>query len=111
MVLAERQPGETAVREYPVAQPATENARRARLLRLQAAALATAANAIYITKVDGRIVWVNAAFTRLTSSMIRRALPWPARTPRGMRPHRMMLDQGTRPTRHCSSTGRARQRR
>jgi diguanylate cyclase (GGDEF)-like protein/PAS domain S-box-containing protein len=40
--------------------------RHGRLPRLQAAALAAAANAIYITRVDGRIVWVNAAFTRLS---------------------------------------------
>jgi diguanylate cyclase (GGDEF)-like protein/PAS domain S-box-containing protein len=49
-----------------VAQPTAEKAPRARLLRLQAAALAAAVNSIYITTVDGRIVWVNAAFTRLS---------------------------------------------
>lgn len=35
-------------------------------LRLQGTALAAAANAIFITDVDGRIEWVNAAFTRLS---------------------------------------------
>lgn len=40
--------------------------RDGRLLRLQAAALAAAANAVYITAVDGRIAWVKAAFTRLS---------------------------------------------
>ena len=35
-------------------------------LHLQAAALEAAANAIVITDVDGKILWVNSAFTRLT---------------------------------------------
>lgn len=35
-------------------------------LQLQAAALEAAANAIVITDIDGTIVWVNSAFTRLT---------------------------------------------
>ncbi|MBK9180429.1 MAG: EAL domain-containing protein [Acidimicrobiales bacterium] len=39
-------------------------------LRLQGAAMAAAANAIFITAPDGRIEWVNDAFTRLTG--------WPA---------------------------------
>lgn len=35
-------------------------------MRLQGTALAAAANAIFITDVQGRIEWVNAAFTRLS---------------------------------------------
>ncbi|MQX37935.1 sensor domain-containing protein [Roseospira navarrensis] len=35
-------------------------------LRLQAAAMSVAANAIFITDRDGKIVWVNQAFTRLS---------------------------------------------
>ncbi|MCA1940302.1 MAG: EAL domain-containing protein, partial [Caenispirillum bisanense] len=35
-------------------------------LRLQGTAMAAAANAIFITDVDGRILWVNEAFTRLS---------------------------------------------
>jgi diguanylate cyclase (GGDEF)-like protein/PAS domain S-box-containing protein len=40
--------------------------RAARRLRLPAAALAAAANPAFITDRGGRIVWVNAAFTRLS---------------------------------------------
>ena len=35
-------------------------------LRLQGTAMAAAANAIFITDVEGRILWVNEAFTRLS---------------------------------------------
>lgn len=36
------------------------------LLRLQSAALAAAANSIFITDKDGRILWANAAFCRMS---------------------------------------------
>lgn len=45
---------------------ALENARLIESLRLQAAALDAAANAIVITDVDGIIRWLNPAFTTLT---------------------------------------------
>lgn len=44
----------------------TERRRAEVRLRLQGAALASAANAIVITDREGRIVWVNPAFSRLT---------------------------------------------
>ncbi len=45
---------------------AIERKRAQEQLRLQAAALQSAANAILITNYEGIIMWVNAAFTRLT---------------------------------------------
>lgn len=44
----------------------TERRHREEQLRLQAAALESAANAIVITGLDGRITWINPAFTNLT---------------------------------------------
>jgi len=52
------------------------------LLALQAAALNAAANAILITDVQGIILWVNPAFTRLTGYAPEEAL---GRTPRLLR--------------------------
>ncbi len=49
-----------------VVRNVTEQKRAERLLRLQSAALEAAANAIVITNRQGRIGWVNPAFTRLT---------------------------------------------
>ena len=49
-----------------VAHDITERRRAEAQLHLQGSALAAAANAIVITDADGRIVWVNPAFTRLT---------------------------------------------
>ncbi len=51
---------------FVVAQDITERKKAEDALRLQSAALNSAANAIVITDVDGRIQWVNAAFERLT---------------------------------------------
>ncbi len=47
-------------------QDVTEQVRAEEQLRLQSAALASAANAILITNLDGTINWVNPAFTSLT---------------------------------------------
>jgi len=44
----------------------TETLRREKLMRLQTNALAAAANAVVITRRDGRIEWVNRAFSRFT---------------------------------------------
>ncbi|MBI2115158.1 MAG: PAS domain S-box protein [candidate division NC10 bacterium] len=44
----------------------TEHRREEERLRLQSAALESAANAIIITDREGRILWVNPAFTHLT---------------------------------------------
>lgn len=49
-----------------VATDITERKQAEEQLRLQAAALESAANAFVITDRQGAIVWVNAAFTRLT---------------------------------------------
>ena len=51
---------------FVVAQDITERKKAEDALRLQSAALNSAANAIVITDVDGRIQWVNVAFERLT---------------------------------------------
>lgn len=45
---------------------ATEKLRAQAILRLQAAALESAANGIIITTIDGTIVWANSAFYQLT---------------------------------------------
>jgi len=44
----------------------TQRKRAEESLRLQSAALEAAANAIVITDSDGRVIWVNPAFTRMT---------------------------------------------
>ncbi|MFZ5647428.1 MAG: bifunctional diguanylate cyclase/phosphodiesterase [Bacillota bacterium] len=44
----------------------TERNRREEQLRIHAAALQSAANAVVITNTDGRIIWTNPAFTHLT---------------------------------------------
>jgi PAS domain-containing protein len=49
-----------------ISRDITERRRVGQHLRLQAAALQAAANAILITDRSGVIEWVNAAFTRLT---------------------------------------------
>ncbi len=49
-----------------VVRNVTEQKRAERQLRLQSTALAAAANAIVITNRDGRISWVNPAFTYIT---------------------------------------------
>ena len=49
-----------------LAQDVTDQVRAEEQLRLQSAALASAANAIVITGLDGTINWVNPAFTSLT---------------------------------------------
>jgi PAS domain S-box-containing protein len=49
-----------------VATDITERKQAEQQLRLQAAALESAASAIVITDRDGTILWVNAAFTKLT---------------------------------------------
>lgn len=49
-----------------VAQDITERLRAEEMLRLQSAALRSAANAIVITDTDGTIIWVNPAFTAMT---------------------------------------------
>ncbi len=51
---------------FVVVQDITERKKAEDALRLQSAALNSAANAIVITDVDGRIQWVNPAFERLT---------------------------------------------
>ncbi len=43
-------------------------------LRLQSTALESAANAVVITDCEGRIIWVNPAFTRLTGYTLEEAL-------------------------------------
>jgi diguanylate cyclase (GGDEF)-like protein/PAS domain S-box-containing protein len=49
-----------------IARDLTPRKRDAEQLRLQAAALEVAANAIVITDYEGKIVWVNRAFTTMT---------------------------------------------
>src|SRR5450755_1950674 len=49
-----------------IARDLTPRKRDAEQLRLQAAALEAAANAIVITDYEGKIVWVNRAFTAMT---------------------------------------------
>ncbi|MFZ4651075.1 MAG: putative bifunctional diguanylate cyclase/phosphodiesterase [Rubrivivax sp.] len=49
-----------------IARQAEEERRLAARMQLQAAAMESAANAIYATDADLRIVWVNAAFERLS---------------------------------------------
>ena len=44
----------------------TQRKRAEESLRLQSAALQAAANAIVITDSDGRVIWVNQAFTKMT---------------------------------------------
>ncbi len=51
---------------FGIYQDITERKRAEEQLRLQGAALEAAANAILITDCEGRITWVNPAFTRLT---------------------------------------------
>ncbi len=51
---------------FGIYQDITERKRAEEQLRLQGAALEAAANAILITDLEGRITWVNPAFTRLT---------------------------------------------
>ncbi len=53
---------------------ALEQNRAEQRLRLQAAALDSAANAIVITDRDGRITWVNPAFARLTGYSLEEAV-------------------------------------
>ena len=52
----------------------TERKRAEQALRLQAAALTSAANAIVITDRDGRITWANPAFTDLTGYALEEAV-------------------------------------
>jgi len=49
-----------------ISQDVTDHLIAERQLRLQSTALGAAANGIVITDVDGTILWVNPAFTRLT---------------------------------------------
>ena len=57
----------------------TERKRTEAQLRLQGAALESAANAIFIVDREGRITWVNPAFTRLTGYTLEEVL---GQTPR-----------------------------
>jgi len=56
----------TAVRMVGVIQDITEHQQAEERIRVQASAMAAAANAIVITNRDGIIEWVNPAFTKLT---------------------------------------------
>ncbi|MCA9873165.1 MAG: PAS domain S-box protein [Anaerolineales bacterium] len=51
---------------YAAARDITEHIQNEQQLRLQSAALEAAANAIVIFDVDGRVEWVNPAFTEMT---------------------------------------------
>lgn len=57
-----------------LANDVTARKRAERLVRLQAAALKAAANAILITDVEGAITWVNPAFTDLTGYTLEEVL-------------------------------------
>ncbi|GAB4321401.1 MAG: hypothetical protein Kow0010_01730 [Dehalococcoidia bacterium] len=63
VVTAARAP---AASESIAASLASEVAHDRELIRLQAAALDSAANAVFITDTSGRIQWVNPAFTQMT---------------------------------------------
>ncbi|MCH8901479.1 MAG: PAS domain S-box protein, partial [Chloroflexi bacterium] len=64
--IGERDLEGNVVRTLAVLDDITERKQAEAALRLQSAALESAANAIVITDREGRITWVNPAFTRLT---------------------------------------------
>jgi PAS domain S-box-containing protein len=61
-----RDPTGTVVGTFGVSHDITERMRAEEQTRLQTAALESAANGIVIVGRDGRVLWVNPAFTRLT---------------------------------------------
>jgi PAS domain S-box-containing protein len=65
-ISAVRDPSGRFVELLGISREITERRRAEQQMRLQAAALEAAANAIVITDPNGVIEWVNAAFTRLT---------------------------------------------
>ncbi|MEK6752792.1 MAG: PAS domain S-box protein [Chloroflexota bacterium] len=67
------------VRTFGVARDITERKQAEVKLRLQATALDTAANAVFITDREGIIQWVNPAFSRITGFTVEQAV---SRTPR-----------------------------
>jgi len=61
-----RDPTGTIIGTFGVSHDITERKRTEEQTRLQTAALESAANGIVIVGRDGRVLWVNPAFTRLT---------------------------------------------
>jgi PAS domain S-box-containing protein len=61
-----RDPTGTIIGTFGVSHDITERKRAEEQTRLQTAALESAANGIVIVGRDGRVLWVNPAFTRLT---------------------------------------------
>ncbi|MBI4184184.1 MAG: EAL domain-containing protein [Proteobacteria bacterium] len=79
--------GSDGVRVVVNARDITERRQAQDLLRLQGAAMQAAVNAIIITDSEGRIEWVNRAFTRMSGYPVEEAM---GQTPR-------MLNSGRQP--------------